>query len=98
MLGRSRWALACLLTAVCVTAMACTTGGGGGGGGGTPNQPPTGVASGTPTTGAAPLTVVFSSAGTSDSDGTIDSYSWNFGDATAPSGAPNPSHTYTAAG
>ena len=39
----------------------------------------------------------FSSAGSTDSDGTIASYSWSFGDG-ATSTAANPSHTYASAG
>ena len=62
-----------------------------------PNVAPTAVASGTPTTGKEPLTVLFSSAGSSDSDGTIVSYAWDFGDGGSSTQA-NPSHTYTAAG
>lgn len=54
-------------------------------------------ASATPTSGSAPLTVQFSSAGSSDPDGTIVSYSWNFGDGGS-STAANPSHTYSSAG
>lgn len=63
----------------------------------TPNQPPVAAATGTPTSGTAPLTVTFSSANSSDSDGTIASRSWNFGDGTTSTDA-NPSHVYTAAG
>jgi PKD repeat protein len=59
-----------------------------------PNLPPTAVASATPTTGRAPLTVQFSSSGSIDFDGTIASYSWNFGDGSPTSSAPNPTHTY----
>ncbi|MDZ4701122.1 MAG: PKD domain-containing protein [Rhodothermales bacterium] len=66
-------------------------------GGGTVNQPPTAVASGTPLSGTAPLAVTFSSAGSSDSDGTIASYSWAFGDGGTSTSA-NPSHTYATAG
>jgi len=62
-----------------------------------PNVPPTAAASGTPLTGTQPLTVVFSSAGSGDSDGTIVSYSWDFGDG-GTSTQPNPSHTYTTPG
>jgi PKD repeat protein len=62
------------------------------------NQKPVAVAGNSaPLSGNAPLTVNFSSAGSSDPDGTIASYSWNFGDGTG-STAANPSHTYTSAG
>jgi PKD repeat protein len=57
------------------------------------NQPPTANASATPTTGQGPLAVNFSSAGSSDPDGTITSYSWTFGDGGS-SALANPSHTY----
>src|SRR5262249_24861030 len=46
---------------------------------GVTNQPPTAIASATPTSGYSPLVVNFSSAGSSDPDGTIASYSWTFG-------------------
>ncbi|MFF0022792.1 PQQ-dependent sugar dehydrogenase [Streptomyces sp. NPDC005496] len=49
------------------------------------------------TSGKAPLSVTFSSAGTSDADGDALSYSWNFGDSTT-SNAADPSHTYPANG
>jgi PKD repeat protein len=65
---------------------------------GTPNTPPIAAASGTPTSGIAPLTVNFSSAGSSDPDGSITGYSWNFGDGTALSTSPAPSHVYQNAG
>ncbi len=62
------------------------------------NKAPTAVASSSaPVTGIAPLAVAFSSAGSSDSDGTIASYSWNFGDGTTSTVA-NPSHTYATVG
>ena len=41
--------------------------------------------------------VSFSSAGSNDSDGNIDSYGWDFGDGST-SSAVNPNHTYTMAG
>ncbi|MEU9836761.1 carbohydrate-binding protein [Streptosporangium sp. NPDC048047] len=47
--------------------------------------------------GPAPLTVAFSSAGSSDPEGGALTYSWNFGDGTT-STAANPSKTYTADG
>ncbi|HEX5922362.1 MAG TPA: LamG-like jellyroll fold domain-containing protein [Baekduia sp.] len=64
----------------------------------TGNTPPTAVANGTPSSGAPPLAVSFSSAGSSDADGDPLGYQWDFGDGSALSTAANPSHTYTAAG
>ena len=63
-------------------------------GGTTPvNQPP--VASFT--FNATDLSVTFNASGSSDSDGTISSYAWNFGDGATGSGV-TPSHTYASAG
>ena len=51
------------------------------------------------TDGPLPLTVNFSSAGSNDADpGDSISFEWDFGDGTAHSLDPNPSHTYTARG
>ncbi len=61
------------------------------------NAPPTAVASATPLTGIAPLGVQFSSAGTTDKDGTVTGYSWDFGDG-GTSTLPNPAHSYGTAG
>jgi glucose/arabinose dehydrogenase/PKD repeat protein len=61
------------------------------------NQAPVAAASATPTAGAAPLTVTFSSAGSHDPEGTPLSYSWDFGDGTVSSDA-NPTHTYATRG
>ncbi|HUC39482.1 MAG TPA: PKD domain-containing protein, partial [Gemmatimonadales bacterium] len=58
-----------------------------------PNQPPTASF----TRSCNGLTCSFNSSGSSDPDGSIASYSWNFGDG-GTSTAANPSHTYTAAG
>lgn len=65
------------------------------------------VTSGTPAANAAPvaaftssatgLNVAFNAAGSTDSDGTIASYGWNFGDGTNGTGV-NPSHNYPADG
>jgi len=52
----------------------------------------------TPTNGLAPLTVQFSSAGSSDPDGDPLQYSWSFGDGSPPDTQPNPVHTYTVNG
>jgi PKD repeat protein len=63
------------------------------------NQPPIAHASATPASGNAPLTVQFSSAGSSDPDGTIVEYYWEFGDAFGVhSYEPNPTYTYGYAG
>jgi|JI6StandDraft_1071083.scaffolds.fasta_scaffold00545_4 PKD repeat protein len=50
-----------------------------------------------PTTGTAPLAVTFSSDGSYDSDGSITSYSWDFGNGVT-STAANPVYTYTTPG
>jgi PKD repeat protein len=60
------------------------------------NNPPTASISANPASGDAPLTVSFEGSGT-DSDGTIVSYSWSFGDG-ASSNDQNPSHTYNIPG
>jgi glucose/arabinose dehydrogenase/PKD repeat protein len=57
------------------------------------NQPPVAVASASPTSGAAPLAVTFSSAGSLDPEGQPITYAWDFGDGTS-STAAHPSHTY----
>ena len=61
-----------------------------------PNQTPQVSVSATPTSGYAPLTVSFNST-SSDPDGSIVSYSWNFGDGKT-STAADPSHIYQSAG
>lgn len=64
------------------------------GGGG--NLPPVAQANG-PYNGTSTSPVAFSSAGSSDSDGTITGYSWNFGDGNTSTSA-NPSHSYATDG
>lgn len=61
------------------------------------NAWPVAVASSNSDGGNVPLTVAFSSAGSTDPDGTVASLLWNFGDG-ATSTQPNPSHTYEAPG
>ena len=61
------------------------------------NQAPTAVIQATPLSGPAPLTVTFSSGGSSDPDGDPITYSWNFGDGGTSTQA-NPSHTYGSIG
>lgn len=64
--------------------------------GGSSNNPPSANANGT-YSGTAGTAISFSSAGSSDSDGSIVSYQWSFGDGNSSTQA-NPSHTYAAAG
>ncbi len=59
--------------------------------------PPTASAVATPSAGSAPLTVQFSSDGSSDPYGKPLTYSWDFGDGSTSTSA-NPSHAYTANG
>ncbi|MFG2081754.1 RICIN domain-containing protein [Micromonospora tulbaghiae] len=61
------------------------------------NRAPVARAAADRTSGAAPLTVAFSSAGSSDPEGGALTYAWTFGDG-GTSTAANPSHTYTANG
>ena len=64
-------------------------------GGGT-NVPPVANANG-PYTGTTGVAISFSSSGSNATDGSISTYSWNFGDG-AGSNAANPSHAYANAG
>ena len=57
------------------------------------NQAPVSVASFTPISGSAPLTIEFSSNGSFDPDGQMITYFWNFGDGEN-STLPNPPHTF----
>ncbi len=87
------------------TSLLVGCGGGGGGSSQAPpappppptNQSPIASFQATPTTGAAPLTVQFDAASSSDSDGQISLWSWNFGDGNAAIGA-STQNTYTVAG
>ena len=63
----------------------------------TTNTPPVAVAGATPTGVVSGQTITFSSSGSLDPDGTIVSYSWNFGDGTT-SALANPPHAYTVTG
>lgn len=61
------------------------------------NLPPVAVVAATPLTGSAPLTVSFDAGASSDTDGTVASWTWTFGDGAIASGA-QVQHTYAAAG
>jgi PKD repeat protein len=62
-----------------------------------PNQPPVASASVSPSGGTVGTVFGFSSAGSVDSDGSIASYSWSFGDG-GTSASANPTHVYSSAG
>ncbi len=61
------------------------------------NQSPSASFSVTPASGEAPLDVSFDASGSTDDDGSIASYAWDFGDGGSASGE-TVSHTYTTAG
>jgi PKD repeat protein len=61
------------------------------------NQPPQAVVTANPPAGVAPLAVKFAGSSSSDPDGNITSYAWDFGDGTSANVA-NPQHLYSRAG
>ena len=61
------------------------------------NEAPAASFVASPVSGTAPLVVSFNAASSSDADGTIASYAWQFGDGDAGTGV-TVTHTYTAAG
>ncbi|EFW93255.1 poly(3-hydroxybutyrate) depolymerase [Haladaptatus paucihalophilus DX253] len=72
-------------------------GGGDGGGGGDGNTAPTAAAGATPSSPAVGETVTFDASQSSDSDGSIASYDWAFGDGASASGA-TVTHSYGSSG
>jgi PKD repeat protein len=61
------------------------------------NRPPIAHIAQSPSSGAAPLTVVFDGSESTDADGSIASYSWSFGDGATATGK-TVEHTFTSAG
>lgn len=61
-----------------------------------PNLAPTASFTATPTSGEAPLAVAFGASSSADTDGSIVSYAWDFGDGATDTGM-TATHTYTAA-
>ncbi len=61
------------------------------------NSAPIAQISANPTSGTVPLTVNFDGSGSSDSDGTISTYAWDFGDGNSGNGS-SASHTYNQTG
>jgi PKD repeat protein len=64
---------------------------------GAANAPPVAVAAANPASGIAPVTVAFDGSASHDSDGTVVSWAWAFGDGATGSGV-TASHTYSAVG
>ncbi len=62
------------------------------------NQPPVAMATADTTSGRAPLTVNFEASGSYDYEGAVVAWSWDFGDGSAVTTEPNPSHVYTDSG
>jgi PKD repeat protein len=62
------------------------------------NQAPSAVATANPTSGIPPLSVTFSSSGSSDPEGKPLTYRWTFGDGSALATSANPAHSYQTAG
>ena len=58
------------------------------------NTAPHAVLSATPTSGSIPLTVAFNASSSTDPDGSISNYSWQFGDGSSATGI-STTHTYT---
>jgi len=61
---------------------------------GAANRPPLAVIAATPSSGPAPLTVSFDSAGSSDPDGDALSFDWDFGDSAPHASTPAVTHQY----
>ena len=80
-----------------VVAALVACGGNGGGGGHTHNKPPVARFTLSQTSGPAPLTVTASGEASSDADGTITGYAWEFGDGSQATG-PHAEHTYATQG
>lgn len=62
------------------------------------NQSPTAAFSATPDSGEPPLNVMFNASESEDTDGTISSYEWDFGDGSAHESGVAVVHTYTSSG
>jgi PKD repeat protein len=62
-----------------------------------PNQPPIAAFTTSPTSGDAPLTVDFDGSASTDPDGTVESWSWDFGDGSTGVGSTT-THVYTSEG
>ncbi|MEE9255492.1 MAG: PKD domain-containing protein, partial [Pseudomonadales bacterium] len=101
-MGHVRETLRAPAWALLATTMAACSGGGGGGddGGGqqsVPNQDPIASFTASVQTGDAPLTVIFDATASSDSDGSLTSFNWDFGDTSTAIGSTT-THTFAQPG
>ena len=87
------FARAVALVAFCILISAC-----GGGGGGSKNTPPTAAFTAAPLSGVSPLVVALDGSASTDREGPIAAYSWNFGDGSTVATGATTSHTYSTAG
>ena len=84
------------VVALCALFVAC--GGGGGGGHKKKNQAPSASFTLAPASGLIPLAVSVNASGSTDRDGTIGSYVWDFGDGSASASGVTVTHDYAAVG
>ena len=85
-----------LIVLVLVATLAAC-GGGGNGAAGKRNRPPVALLAISPANGAAPLTIACSGDRSSDVDGTITAYAWDFGDGSGATGL-RVEHSYATVG
>ena len=88
-----------LLASLAFGTLLSACGGGGGDGGNSPpvNSAPIAVINVSKTSGYAPLSIEFDGSQSSDQDGNVTNYSWDFGDGTSAVGS-QANHTYTGLG
>ena len=89
---RRPFARAVALVAVCMLAGACD------GGGHARNTPPTAYFTATPASGVSPQPVVLDGSASTDREGPIAAYSWNFGDDSVTATGPTTTHVYRSPG
>ena len=61
-------------------------------------QPPIASLAATPVSGTVPLAVSFSASGSTDPDGSVVAFEWNFGDGSTPASGASASHVYSVTG